>query len=104
MTDLTAPLLDVRDLSVSFLQGGHETLAVDDVSFSLERGKTLALVGEFGSGKSITALSIVRLLPPGAMHPAGRIDFDGRGHADSPTSASCAPFAAPTSPWCSRSR
>ncbi|GLI92926.1 ABC transporter ATP-binding protein [Methylocystis echinoides] len=67
MTDHTAPLLDVRNLSVSFLQGGRETKAVDDVSFSLERGKTLALVGESGSGKSISALSIVRLLPPGAM-------------------------------------
>jgi microcin C transport system ATP-binding protein len=63
----SAPLLDVRDLSVSFLQGGKETVAVDRVSFSLERGKTLALVGESGSGKSISALSIVRLLPPGAM-------------------------------------
>ena len=60
----SAPLLDVRDLSVSFLQGGRETNAVDGVSFSLERGKTLALVGESGSGKSISALSIVRLLPP----------------------------------------
>ncbi|WP_457796423.1 ABC transporter ATP-binding protein [Methylocystis sp. S23] len=61
------PLLDVRDLSVSFLQGGRETVAVDRVSFSLERGRTLALVGESGSGKSISALSIVRLLPPGAI-------------------------------------
>ncbi len=61
------PLLNIRDLSVSFRQGGHETKAVDRVSFSLERGKTLALVGESGSGKSISALSIVRLLPPGAI-------------------------------------
>lgn len=77
MTDLTAPLLDVRNLSVSFLQGGRETKAVDGVSFSLERGKTLALVGESGSGKSISALSIVRLLPPGAM-ATGEALFDGR--------------------------
>ncbi len=62
-----SPLLDVRNLSVAFLQGGRETIAVDRVSFSLERGKTLALVGESGSGKSISALSIVRLLPPGAI-------------------------------------
>jgi microcin C transport system ATP-binding protein len=39
----SAPLLEVRNLSVSFLQGGRETIAVDRVSFSLERGKTLAL-------------------------------------------------------------
>ncbi|MGE5369298.1 MAG: ABC transporter ATP-binding protein [Chloroflexota bacterium] len=74
---MTAPLLDVRNLAVSFLQGGRETKAVDGVSFSLERGKTLALVGESGSGKSISALSIVRLLPPGAM-ATGQALFDGR--------------------------
>jgi len=64
---MTSPLLDIRDLSISFRQGLHETPAVDRVSFSLERGKTLALVGESGSGKSITALSIVRLLPASAQ-------------------------------------
>ncbi|WP_159730739.1 ABC transporter ATP-binding protein [Methylosinus sp. Ce-a6] len=73
----TSPLLDVRHLSIAFSQGGKETLAVDKVSFSLERGRTLALVGESGSGKSITALSIVRLLPPAAVHPSGTIDFYG---------------------------
>jgi microcin C transport system ATP-binding protein len=75
---MTAPLLEVRDLSISFLQGRKETLAVDRVSFSVEKGKTLALVGESGSGKSITALSILRLLPPSAHHPSGRILFCGR--------------------------
>ncbi len=69
-------LLKVRDLSVSFLNGGKETRAVDRVSFSVAPGKTLALVGESGSGKSITALSIVRLLPPSAI-ASGAIDFDG---------------------------
>jgi microcin C transport system ATP-binding protein len=72
-----SPLLDVRDLSIAFSQGGKETLAVDKVSFSLERGRTLALVGESGSGKSITALSIVRLLPPAAIVPSGRVGFAG---------------------------
>jgi microcin C transport system ATP-binding protein len=77
MTDMTdAPLLDVRDLCVTFRQGGRETLAVDHVSFSVQRGKTLALVGESGSGKSISALSIVRLLPPGAK-VSGEANFDG---------------------------
>ncbi|MCX7899422.1 MAG: ABC transporter ATP-binding protein [Methylocystis sp.] len=69
-------LLEVRHLSVAFRQGGRETIAVNDVSFSLERGKTLALVGESGSGKSISALSIVRLLPPGAI-ATGEALFDG---------------------------
>jgi microcin C transport system ATP-binding protein len=73
----TAPLLDIRDLSVSFRQGGRDTVAVDRVSFSLERGRTLALVGESGSGKSISALSIVRLLPPGAI-ATGKALFGGQ--------------------------
>ena len=78
MTDLTNnDLLDVRDLSVSFRQGGKKTVAVDNVSFSIERGKTLALVGESGSGKSISALSIVRLLPPGANY-SGHAFFAGQ--------------------------
>ncbi len=74
---MTAPLLDIRDLSISFMQGGKETLAVNHVSLSLEKGKTLALVGKSGSGKSITALSIARLLPPSAHHPSGSINFAG---------------------------
>jgi microcin C transport system ATP-binding protein len=73
------PLLDVRDLSVAFRQGGTTTLAVDHVSFSLRKGETLALVGESGSGKSVSALSILRLLNyPAATHPSGEIWFKGR--------------------------
>jgi microcin C transport system ATP-binding protein len=71
-----APLLDVRDLSITFSQGGHATLAVDDISFTLKRGTTLALVGESGSGKSVTALSIVRLLGR-AAHVQGQVLFKG---------------------------
>jgi microcin C transport system ATP-binding protein len=74
-----APLLDVRDLSVAFRQGGLAHIVVDRVSFTLARGETLALVGESGSGKSVTAQSIVRLLPyPAASHPSGEILFKGR--------------------------
>jgi len=72
-----APLLSVTGLSISFRNSGKETHVVDDVSFSLERGKTLALVGESGSGKSLTALSVVRLLPPSAR-ATGRVDFAGQ--------------------------
>ncbi len=72
-------LLDVRDLSVAFTQGGRTSLAVDRVSFSLERGRTLAIVGESGSGKSVTALSVVRLLgATSATHPSGEVFFRGR--------------------------
>ena len=71
-------LLEVKDLSVAFTQGGRTTLAVDKVSFSIKRGETLALVGESGSGKSVSALSILKLLPyPSASHPSGSITFNG---------------------------
>ncbi len=73
-----APLLDVRDLSVAFAQGGAPQRVVDGVSFTLRKGEALALVGESGSGKSVTALSLVRLLPyPTASHPSGKIFFKG---------------------------
>jgi microcin C transport system ATP-binding protein len=73
------PLLEVRDLSVAFQQGGRRQTVVERVSFTLERGGALALVGESGSGKSVTAQSIVRLLPyPAASHPSGEIFFKGR--------------------------
>jgi microcin C transport system ATP-binding protein len=72
------PLLDVRDLSIAFRQGGRETLAVDHVSFTLERGRTLALVGESGSGKSVTALSVVKLLgATSATYPTGQVFYKG---------------------------
>ncbi len=76
---MTAPLLSVRDLSVAFTQGGKQTLAVDRVSFSIDKGQTLALVGESGSGKSVSALSILKLLNyPAASHPSGEILFKGQ--------------------------
>jgi microcin C transport system ATP-binding protein len=76
---MTTPMLEVKDLSVAFRQGGNVTLAVDKVSFSIRRGETLALVGESGSGKSVSALSILKLLPyPAAFHPSGSIRFKGQ--------------------------
>ena len=58
---MKAPLLEVKDLSVAFRQGGRETLAVDRVSFSIAKGETLALVGESGCGKSTVGKAILRL-------------------------------------------
>jgi peptide/nickel transport system ATP-binding protein len=63
-------VLDVRDLRVSFpAPDGHRFHPVDGVSFSLDRGETLALVGESGCGKSLTSLALLRLIPP-----PGRVD------------------------------
>ncbi|MFT4281524.1 ABC transporter ATP-binding protein [Microbacterium sp.] len=63
---MSAPLLDVRGLSVDFVVGSETVTAVRDVSFTLGRREVVALVGESGSGKSVTALSLVGLLPRGA--------------------------------------
>ncbi|MFK5979608.1 MAG: ABC transporter ATP-binding protein [Rhizobiaceae bacterium] len=74
-----SPLLDIKDLSIAFTQGGETKLAVDKISFHIDQGETVALVGESGSGKSISALSILKLLPyPAASHPSGEIFFNGK--------------------------
>jgi oligopeptide/dipeptide ABC transporter ATP-binding protein len=71
------PLLEVKNLSVEFMSGGRRLPAVTDVSFSLEKGGTLALVGESGCGKSVTCLSLAKLLPePPAVYAGGEILFD----------------------------
>src|SRR5215470_19451626 len=69
-------LLDVRGLRTSFAVEGRELVAVDGVSFELQPGKTLAIVGESGCGKSVTALSIMGLIPP-TGRVEGRIRFEG---------------------------
>ena len=76
-------ILDVQDLRVSFGEGPRARPALDGVSFSVRQGRTLAIVGESGCGKSLTALSIMRLLPtPPARLTGGRILFDpGSGPA-----------------------
>jgi oligopeptide/dipeptide ABC transporter ATP-binding protein len=75
-------LLEVRDLTVGFARRNdsrHVGTAVDGVSFSLQRGRALCLVGESGCGKSVTALSLLRLLPsPPAVILRGSAHFDGR--------------------------
>ena len=80
----TGHMLNVKELSVAFRQGGTINTAVDRVSFNIEPGETVALVGESGSGKSVTALSILKLLPyPAASHPSGEIWFNGENLLDS---------------------
>ncbi len=71
-------ILEVKNLKTSFkVEDGH-FFAVDDVSFSLNKGKTLGIVGESGCGKSVTSLSIMRLIatPPGKIE-SGEILFKG---------------------------
>ncbi len=72
------PVLSVRDLAVSFETEQGRVRAVDGVSFDLPAGGTLGLVGESGCGKSVTALSVMRLLPrPSGRIDAGHVRFDG---------------------------
>jgi oligopeptide/dipeptide ABC transporter ATP-binding protein len=69
----------VNDLRTHFFTRAGVVRAVDGVDFSVEKGKTLGIVGESGCGKSVTALSIMRLLPtPPARIVSGSIRFDGR--------------------------
>ena len=71
-------LLEVRNLQTRFALEGGELAAVDGVSFSLEAGRTLGIVGESGCGKSVTALSIMGLVPqPPGRIAAGQILFEG---------------------------
>ena len=74
-----SPLLEVRDLSVEYRTDMETVYAVNHVSFSLEKGKTLGLVGETGAGKTTTALALLRLLPERTGRvPNGEIIFEGR--------------------------
>jgi peptide/nickel transport system ATP-binding protein len=72
------PLLQVQDLKTQFFTGEGVARAVDDVSFELSAGEILGIVGESGCGKTVTALSIMRLLDPPGRVVAGRVLFDGR--------------------------
>jgi oligopeptide/dipeptide ABC transporter ATP-binding protein len=71
-------LLEVDDLRTYFETRSGDVHAVDGVSFSVDRGKTLGIVGESGCGKSVTALSIMGLLVPAARIETGEIRFEGR--------------------------
>jgi oligopeptide/dipeptide ABC transporter ATP-binding protein len=72
------PLLEIEDLRTSFPTGAGEARAVDGVSLALDEGRTLGLVGESGCGKTMTALSIMRLVPPPGRIAHGRLRFAGR--------------------------
>ncbi len=71
-------LLEVRNLKTYFATRKGEVRSVDDVSFTVELGETLSLVGESGCGKSVTALSIMRLLSSPGRIVGGEVLFEGR--------------------------
>jgi oligopeptide/dipeptide ABC transporter ATP-binding protein len=74
-----APLLEIKNLRTYFSVRGHTAKAVDDVSLSILPGQTLGLVGESGCGKSVTAHSIMRLIPsPPGRIAGGKILFEGQ--------------------------
>jgi oligopeptide/dipeptide ABC transporter ATP-binding protein len=76
---MTTPLLSVRDLRTTFRTGAGVARAVDGVSFEVGRGETLGIVGESGCGKSVTGLSILRLIqPPGRIEEGSRVELEGR--------------------------
>ncbi|WP_071458753.1 ABC transporter ATP-binding protein [Bacillus massilinigeriensis] len=75
---LNTPVLDVKQLKTSFLGDSGEIPAVDDVSFSVNKGEILGIVGESGCGKSVTSLSIMKLIPqPPGKIVGGEILLDG---------------------------
>ena len=72
-------ILEVRHLRTSFLQGGSEMRAVDDMSYTVKKGECVAIIGESGSGKSVSALSVLRLIPyPPGVIKGGEVIFKGR--------------------------
>jgi peptide/nickel transport system ATP-binding protein len=72
------PLLSVRDLSVTFTRHGEQPFnAVDNISFDVDAGQTLGLVGESGCGKSVTSLAIMGLLPRRGNTVTGTVSYDG---------------------------
>jgi oligopeptide/dipeptide ABC transporter ATP-binding protein len=72
-------LVEVENLQVHFFGGEHPVRAVDGVSIDIAEGETVALVGESGCGKSVTAMSLARLVPqPPGRYAGGRVLFGGR--------------------------
>ncbi len=97
------PLLEVTEFTAHLLTPEGRVHAVDDVSFSLERGRTLGLVGESGSGKTVLCHSIIGLLPRRGVEQHGSIRFEGREIAGS-RPGRCGPIGERRWRWCSRTQ
>ena len=96
--DRRAPLLVVEGLKVEFDTPRRDRMrAVDGISYSVHRSEVLALVGESGCGKSVSALALIRLLPrPAGRIAGGRVIFEGVDLLNCPMRR-CAPDAVATS-------
>ena len=82
---MTEPLLAIEDLRVAFHRpDGHALQAVDGIDLTVQRGRTLGIVGESGCGKSVTSLAVMGLLPKGAAEIKGQIRFEGKDLAAIP--------------------
>jgi oligopeptide/dipeptide ABC transporter ATP-binding protein len=76
-------ILSIRDLAIGFRRDGRELVAVDHISFDVGRGETFVIIGESGSGKSLTGMSIAGLQPPSST-VSGSIRFNGRDLVNRP--------------------
>ena len=72
-----APLLQVKNLHTSFVTDAGEVMAVNGISYNLDRGKVLGIVGESGSGKSVSAYSVMRILTDNGRVTEGQVLFNG---------------------------
>lgn len=81
--DKEPTVLEITDLSVRLAGNSNAAPVLNGLSLKIRKGETVCLVGESGSGKSVTSLSIMGLLPKGALEPAGgRIDLEGKNLLD----------------------
>ncbi len=74
---MAPPVLEIQDLSIEFQAGANRARVVDEVSFQVQKGQIVGLIGESGSGKSTIALAILRLMPRGAIVANGSIRLNG---------------------------
>ncbi len=98
------PLLEVKNLKVQFNTLEGVVHAVNGVSFSLDQGKTLGIVGESGCGKSVTILSLMRFIPETSWKDCRRRGASQGGKPAGENQSAMRRFAAKKSPWSSRIR
>ena len=89
-------LLEIDDLSIEFDSGAERNRAINHVSIRIERGEIVGVVGESGCGKTITGLSVLRLLPDTATITSGSVRIDG-DDVFSLSARQFVPFAVPRS-------